>query len=60
MDDIEKMDLNRVQLNMSTFSMRVLILGHHGTGTLIYQPIFNYFQNYIVQYIFYSFDCVLG
>ena len=32
------------QLNMSTFSMRSIILGHHKTGTEIYQPILNYFM----------------
>ena len=31
---------DRVQMNMSTFSTRALILGHHGTGTLIYRTIF--------------------
>ena len=32
------------QINMFTFSMRSIILGHHKTGTKLYQPIFNYFM----------------
>ena len=31
------------QLNMSNFSTRALILGHHKTGTQISQPIFQLF-----------------
>ena len=50
---------DRLQLNMSTFPMRNIILGHHGTGTLIDQPISNYFKNYIAQYTINSFICVL-
>ena len=52
--------IDRVQLNMYTFSTRSLILGHHGTVTLIYQHIFHLFKNYIAQYTIYSFNCVLG
>ena len=34
---------DRFQLNISTFSTRALISGHHRTGTLIDQPIFQLF-----------------
>ena len=35
--------IDRVQLNMSTFSTRAIILGNQGMGTLIHQSIFQYF-----------------
>ena len=31
-----------IQLNMSTFSTISIIIGHHRTDTLIYQPIFDF------------------
>ena len=42
-DRISSTGHDSIQLNMSAFFTHTLILGQHGTGTLIYQPIFKLF-----------------
>ena len=59
-EHVIKVDDDRVQLDMSTFSTCALILGYHRKGTLIGQPIFIYFEKYMSQYTIYSFNFVLG
>ena len=38
---IQGFPIYKVHINMSTFSIRALILGHHKTSTQLAQPIFN-------------------
>ena len=45
-DKNQHLEYDWIQINMSNFSMRALILGHHKTGTQISQPIFELFLKF--------------
>ena len=58
--DVALTQYDLFQLNMSTFSTSALILGHHRTGTQIYQPNLESFRNKLAQYTISSIICVMS